>query len=67
MEEQFDLEGFTLREARAIRVALDTIQINGVDAEFITNLQVKMNTHIQSIQNQLDTPTPAPPSEIDNA
>ena len=35
MEDQFDLEGFTLREIRAMRMALNSIQINGIDASFI--------------------------------
>ena len=53
MEKQYDLEGFTLREIRALRVALDTININGIDAAFIRDLQVKINTHIQSIESGL--------------
>lgn len=50
MEEKYDLEGFTIREIRALRVALDTININGIDAAFIRDLQIKINTHIQSIE-----------------
>ncbi len=53
MEKTYDLEGFTLREIRALRVALDTININGIDAAFIRDLQVKINTHIQSIESGL--------------
>ncbi len=51
MEEKYDLEGFTIREIRALRVALDTININGIDAAFIRDLQIKLNTHIQSIED----------------
>ena len=62
MEDQFDLEGFTLRDIRALRMALDTIQINGIDANFIGTLQQKLNSHIQSIETQLTpTETPIPP------
>ena len=43
MEDQFDLEGFTLRDVRALRMALDTIQINGIDANFIGTLQQNLN------------------------
>jgi len=53
MEKTYDLEGFTLREIRALRVALDTININGIDAAFIRDLQIKINTHIQSIESGL--------------
>ena len=64
MEEKYDLEGFTIREVRALRVALDTISINGIDAAFIRDLQIKINTHIQSIETNIAENTP-PSQEIE--
>lgn len=66
MEDQFDLEGFTLREIRAMRMALNSIQINGIDASFIGSLQAKLDAHIQSIEelsNQQNIIPPPPPLE----
>ena len=66
MEDQFDLEGFTLREVRAMRMALNSIQINGIDASFIGSLQAKLDAHIQSIEelaNQQNIIPPPPPLE----
>ena len=56
MEDQFDLEGFTLREIRAMRMALNSIQINGIDASFIGSLQAKLDAHIQSIEQLVKKP-----------
>lgn len=66
MEDQFDLEGFTLREIRAMRMALNSIQINGIDASFIGSLQAKLDAHIHSIEelvNQQPIIPPPPPLE----
>ena len=66
MEDQFDLEGFTLREIRAMRMALDSIQINGIDASFIGSLQAKLDAHIHSVEelvNQQPIIPPPPPLE----
>ena len=68
MEDLFDLEGFTLREIRALRMALDTIQISGIDANFIGSLQTKLNTHIKSVEQlviQPDLNSPSPPLETE--
>lgn len=66
MEDQFDLEGFTLREIRAMRMALNSIQINGIDASFIGSLQAKLDAHIHSIEelvNHQPIIPPPPPLE----
>ena len=66
MEDQFDLEGFTLREIRAMRMSLNSIQINGIDASFIGSLQAKLDAHIHSIEelvNQQPIIPPPPPLE----
>tara|TARA_B100000768_G_C11069124_1_gene285803 strand:+ start:426 stop:632 length:207 start_codon:yes stop_codon:yes gene_type:complete len=66
MEDQFDLEGFTLREIRAMRMALNSIQINGIDASFIGSLQAKLDAHIHSVEelvNQQPIIPPPPPLE----
>lgn len=68
MEDQFDLEGFTLREIRAMRMALNSIQINGIDASFIGSLQAKLDAHIHSIEelvNQQPIIPPPPPLETE--
>jgi hypothetical protein len=66
MEEKYDLEGFTIREIRASNTALDTININGIDAAFIRDLQIKINTHIQSIESGIAENTP-PSQEIETS
>jgi len=68
MEDQFDLEGFTLREIRAMRMALNSIQINGIDASFIGSLQAKLDAHIHSVEelvNQQPIIPPPPPLETE--
>ncbi len=68
MEDLFDLEGFTLREIRAMRMSLNSIQINGIDAIFIGSLQAKLDTHIQSIEQLVKKPdlnSPPPLTETE--
>ena len=54
MEEIYTLEGLTLREVRALRQGLNTIQISGIDAMFIATLQIKLNDQIKQIENHID-------------
>ena len=54
MEEIYTLEGLTLREVRALRQGLNTIQISGIDALFIATLQIKLNDQIKQIENHID-------------
>jgi len=53
MEKIYDLEKLTLREIRALLQGLNSIQISGIDAIFIGNLQVKLNDRIQQIEEDL--------------
>jgi hypothetical protein len=53
MEKLYNLDELSLREIKALRVALDTININGIDALFVSNLQIKLNNNIQKIEKNL--------------
>ena len=50
MDELYNLEDLTLREVRAIRQGLNTIQISGIDAMFIGTLQVKIDSQVKEIE-----------------
>ena len=53
MEKLYNLDELSLREIKALRVASDTININGIDALFVSNLQIKLNNNIQKIEKNL--------------
>lgn len=42
---------FTVHEIVILRQSLDTITINGKDAQFISNLQLKLEQEIENINN----------------
>tara|TARA_B100001093_G_scaffold502044_1_gene554477 strand:+ start:445 stop:669 length:225 start_codon:yes stop_codon:yes gene_type:complete len=66
MEEIYTIDTLTLREVRALRQGLNTIDIKGVDALFLATLQLKLNEQIKQIdahiekekntKNQVNTP-----------
>jgi hypothetical protein len=54
MEEIYIIENLTLREVRALRQGLNTIDIKGIDALFIATLQLKLNDQIKQIENHIE-------------
>jgi len=62
MDELYNLEDLTLREVRAIRQGLNTIQISGIDAMFIGTLQVKIDSQVKEIEKHIEE-NQTPPSE----
>ena len=54
MYEIYTLEDLTLREIRAIRQGLNTIDIKGIDAMFVATLQIKINDQIKQIENHIE-------------
>ena len=58
MDESFNLTGLTLREIRALRQGLNTIQISGIDAMFIGSLQIKVDNQINEIEEFINPPKP---------
>jgi|TARA_B100000795_G_scaffold186821_1_gene142012 hypothetical protein len=71
MEEIFDLEGFTLRECRAMLMGLNEVNIKGVDARFMNALQIKLHEQIMQIENHISEQSnnliqpPTPPIETE--
>ena len=57
MDEIYNLKKFTLREIKALLHGLNSIQISGVDALFIANLQIKLNDQIVKIEEDLKNPS----------
>jgi hypothetical protein len=49
----YSLDNITLREAKALRKALDFIPITGIDAAFIAVLQNKISTQVVEIENHI--------------
>lgn len=49
----YSLDNITLREAKALRKALDFIPITGIDATFIAVLQNKISTQVVEIENHI--------------
>ena len=47
------LDNLSLREIKALRKALDTIPITGIDAAFIAMLQHKTSSQTQEIENHI--------------
>ena len=60
----YTLEDLTLREIKALSVGLKEINIKGVDAMFIGTLQIKIQTQIEQIENELNNPQTANPNPI---
>ena len=58
MDESFNLTGLTLREIRALRQGLNSIQILGIDAMFIGSLQIKVDNQINEIEEFINPPKP---------
>jgi|TARA_R110002012_G_scaffold76049_2_gene192092 hypothetical protein len=65
MDELFNLEGLTLREVRAIRQGLNTIQISGIDAMFIGTLQVKIDSQVKEIEKHIEKNQTPPLEELE--
>jgi hypothetical protein len=49
----YSLDNLSLREIKALRKALDTIPITGIDAAFIAMLQHKISSQTQEIENHI--------------
>lgn len=47
------LENLHLGEIKLMRKALDVIQISGSDAQFVANLQIKLDTKIQQVEKTI--------------
>ena len=59
--ELYSLENLTLREVKALRTALNYIQVTGIDAFFIGTLQINISGQIEEIEKHLITPQPTTP------
>jgi|TARA_B110000908_G_scaffold164394_1_gene212382 hypothetical protein len=63
--ELYSLENLTLRDIKALRTALNYIQITGIDAFFIGTLQINISGQIEEIENHINssqqTNSPQPP------
>lgn len=49
----FTIENLSLDEIAALRQSLNVIDIKGSSAQFIANLQIKLDNEISQIQNML--------------
>lgn len=49
----FTIENLTLDEIATLRQSLNVIDIKGSSAQFIANLQIKLDNEISQIQNML--------------
>ena len=56
----YTLEDLSLREIKAMSIGLREINIKGVDAMFIGTLQVKIQSQIEQIENELNDNTIPP-------
>jgi hypothetical protein len=56
--ELYSLENLTLREVKALRTALNYIQVTGIDAFFIGTLQINISGQIEEIEKHLNSPQP---------
>ena len=63
MVEQYSLENLNLREIKALRVGLDSLTIQGIDAMFMALLQTNIQTQINQIEEhiRLESLPPSPP------
>ena len=48
---QFSIEGLQLGEVTLLRQSLDVIQITGKDAQYVANLQSKLEHQIKEIED----------------
>ena len=48
---QFSIEGLQLGEVTLLRQSLDVIQITGKDAQYVANLQSKLEYQIKEIED----------------
>lgn len=53
MDELYDLENLSLREIKSLRMGLNHLPINGIDAFFIGTLQIKLNNQIKQIESHI--------------
>jgi hypothetical protein len=51
--ETYSLEGLTLREIKALRLGLDALNIQGLDAMFIAILQSNIQTQINEVEEHI--------------
>lgn len=49
----FTLEDLQLEEITLLRQSLNIIEIKGANAQFVANLQIKLDTQIRQIQNMV--------------
>jgi hypothetical protein len=49
----FSIENLQLEEVKLLRQSLNVIQITGASAQFVANLQNKLDYEIQQIENML--------------
>jgi hypothetical protein len=65
--ETYSLENLTLREIKALRLGLDTLMVQGVDAMFLAMLQSNIQIQINEIEEhiRLESLPPIPPSPED--
>lgn len=49
----FTLENLQLEEIKLLRQSLNVIQITGASAQFVANLQLKLDSEIQQIETML--------------
>ena len=61
--ETYSLENLTFREIKAIRLGLDSLTIQGIDAMFLAMLQSSIQAQINEIEEhiRLETTQPIPP------
>tara|TARA_R110002167_G_scaffold350926_1_gene563307 strand:- start:349 stop:552 length:204 start_codon:yes stop_codon:yes gene_type:complete len=59
--ELYSLENLTLRDIKALRTALNYIQITGIDAFFIGTLQINISGQIEEIENHISVPQQTKP------
>jgi len=60
----YNLSNLSLREIRALRKSTDFIPITGIDAIFIGNLQIKLDTKITTVENISVSIPPPPTSDV---
>ena len=65
--ETYSLENLTLREIKALRLGLDTLMVQGVDAMFLAMLQSNVQIQINEIEEhiRLENLPPIPPTPED--
>ena len=51
----FSIDNLQIGEIRLLRQALDVIQITGKDAQYVANLQVKLESEMKQIEEFIKT------------